>query len=848
MPLGPTPPEVLAPAGTREAMEAAVQAGADAVYFGLQQFNARARAANFEVSELPELMRWLHRAGVKGYVTLNTLVFDAELPALMETLQACAQAGVDALIVQDLGVMTLAHQAFPELPLHASTQMTCTDVSSVEFARELGASRVVLARELSLEEIASVKNATDMPLEVFVHGALCIAYSGQCLTSEALGGRSANRGACAQACRLPYDLLVDDKLVELGNKSFLLSPMDLDAADLVPKLADLGVRSLKIEGRLKGPEYVASTTRLYRNAVDSLALENASLDAPAVAGQSHRAELRTLSHSSFSRGSGTGFLAGVNHQALVDGETCDHRGLELGRVVGVRERGRFFEVSITSAFALHLGDGVLISGEKANHHEVGGRVWAMEVGGKPAEAANANDTVWFHLGPERPLRRVEVGRRVFLTHSPRLQKQIEEEQRTLGRRHTLNFTLEGEFGTPLRLTATSSHGGTATVPFSAPLERANKTPTTREQVLGALGRLGETPYHLGELTWLVPEGALIPLSQINEARRALVPQLLSNTDLPRPKRDVAYANTRLAEALAQPIAAPPLPPQASGLFVLCRTLEQARAALAAGAAGVYLDFLELKGCAAAVLALRSEGAAWVGVAPPRIRKPNEGKLDGYLRNLKPEGFLVRGLGTLRELQALPKTENTPMFVGDFSLNLTNRVSVAKALSFGLSAFTPSFDLDEQQLLTYLGELAPYAELVLHHPMPLFHMEHCVYAALLSNGADYKTCGRPCDRHKVKLRDRIGLDHPVEADVGCRNTVFHAQAQSAAALVPRLQALGVHRFRMELVQESPEQTHELVETYAALLRSQLRPEELRQKLKAKLGYGVVSGSLRVISNA
>src|SRR5688572_26251670 len=230
-------PEVLAPAGDREAMEAAVRAGADAVYFGLQGFNARARATNFDGAELGRTMAYLHEHGVRGYVTLNTLVFDSELASVEAAVRTCAEAGVDAVIVQDLGVAKIARAIAPDLHVHASTQMTCTDASSVELARELGAKRVILARELSVEDIAKIREKTDAELEVFVHGALCISYSGQCLTSEAIGGRSANRGACAQACRLPYELRVDGVLHDLGDKAHLLSPQDLEASALRPQRA-----------------------------------------------------------------------------------------------------------------------------------------------------------------------------------------------------------------------------------------------------------------------------------------------------------------------------------------------------------------------------------------------------------------------------------------------------------------------------------------------------------------------------------------------------------------------------------------------------------------------------------
>ena len=220
----PFRPELLAPAGDRAAMEAAVRGGADAVYFGLPGFNARARATNFEPAALRETLAYLHGHGVRGYVALNTLVFDDELPRLEAAVRACADAAVDAVIVQDLGVASLVHAVAPSMPMHASTQMTCTDAASVELARSLGASRVILARELSLDDIAAIRAPTDVELEVFVHGALCISYSGQCLTSEAIGGRSANRGACAQACRLPYELVVDGELRDQGEHAYL-SPL-----------------------------------------------------------------------------------------------------------------------------------------------------------------------------------------------------------------------------------------------------------------------------------------------------------------------------------------------------------------------------------------------------------------------------------------------------------------------------------------------------------------------------------------------------------------------------------------------------------------------------------------------
>jgi putative protease len=234
-------PELLAPAGDRDCVRAAIENGADAIYFGLDTgFNARARAKNFDVADLPQLMADLHRRGLKGYVTLNTLVFTSELPEVDQLVRQIAAAGVDAVLVQDLGLVRLIRAICPDLPIHASTQMTMTSSQNIAAAEELGVSRVVLARECSLDEIRRIRRETQVPIEVFVHGALCVAYSGQCLTSESLGGRSANRGQCAQACRLPYDLVCDGSDVDLGEQKYLLSPQDLAGMDVLPALVQAG--------------------------------------------------------------------------------------------------------------------------------------------------------------------------------------------------------------------------------------------------------------------------------------------------------------------------------------------------------------------------------------------------------------------------------------------------------------------------------------------------------------------------------------------------------------------------------------------------------------------------------
>ena len=409
----PPKPELLAPAGDWQCVRAAIENGADAIYFGLEcGFNARARAANFGLADMPELMQTLHRHNVKGYVTLNTLAFPNELPEVEKLIRELAENGVDAVLVQDIGVARLARAICKDLPLHASTQMTMTSAETIELAEQLGMERVVVARELSLDEIRSIRSGTEMPIETFVHGALCVAYSGQCLTSESLGGRSANRGQCAQACRLSYELISDGEVVDLGDQKYLLSPQDLAAYELTPELLDAGVCSLKIEGRLKTPEYVAGITRHYRNAIDA-AHQRREV--------SMAAEDRYEMEMSFSRGFSPGWLEGCDHKMLVPATSSAKRGVLAGRVTSVQGNRVFVELLCPLA----AGDGVVFEGDRESGTEQGGRIFGVFSNGERATGEVIQGEVALTFGNDAiDLEQIEVGLQVWKTDDPKLNKRL----------------------------------------------------------------------------------------------------------------------------------------------------------------------------------------------------------------------------------------------------------------------------------------------------------------------------------------------------------------------------------------------------------------------------------------
>jgi putative protease len=801
----PRCPELLAPAGDWECARAAVENGADAIYFGLERFNARMRAHNFTEADLPKLMEFLHRRGVKGYVTFNTLVFADEMREAETYLRAIIAAGVDAAIVQDVGICRLIRQLSPDFPIHASTQMTITSAAGVEFARELGCSLVVLARECSLKEIEAIQQraAAQLPLEVFVHGALCVAYSGQCLTSEALGGRSANRGECAQACRMPYELLSDGKLIPLGDRRYLLSPQDLAGLEVLPNLVRAGVASLKVEGRLKSPEYVANITRVYRRALDGIAEDS-------------RYDLEMA----FSRGLYTGWFKGINNQELVHARFGKKRGVYLGEVKRIERE----HVVLDLQAPLKPGDGVVFDAGQPDQQEEGGRVY--EVSQRKAEAV-----IGFGRGDVH-FKHLHVGDKVWKTSDPELDRRLRQTfsgaQPQFQR--PISVEVHGHAGAPATIIARDELGNVAKAASSMPLARAEKQPLTEARLREQFARLGGTPFRLGELKSFLEGEVILPVSELNRLRRQLVTELEQLRAQPKRwiSRSVLDCGSPLP--LSRGVASD------SELIVLARTMPQLEVALQSGVRTIYCEFENPKRYREAVPIARSAGAT-IFVAPPRIFKTGEEWILKQVRSSDADGYLVRNYDHLKFFADTRR-------IGDFSLNVANSLTADYFIQrYGLERVTASYDLNIAQLDALLKSAPPdWFEITIHQHMPMFHMEHCVFCAFLSSGTDYRDCGRPCDTHEVKLRDRVGAEHVLKADAGCRNTVFNARAQTGAEYVAHLQALGARKFRIEFVDETPAEVKDAITKYNQLLAGRLTGDQIWRDLRALNQLGVTRGQL------
>jgi U32 family peptidase len=797
-------PELLAPAGDWDCVKAAVENGADAIYFGLDRFNARMRAENFTTADLPELMSFLHQRGVKGYLTLNTLIFPSELLAVEQYLKTAIRAGVDAAIVQDVGICRAIRHISPDWPIHASTQMTITSAAGVQFAQDLGCNLVVLARECSIEEIGKIQQQlgpTKLPLEIFVHGALCVAYSGQCLTSESLGGRSANRGECAQACRLPYELVADGYKVDLGDRQYLLSPQDLSGLELLPQIVAAGISCLKIEGRLKTPEYVASVTKIYRQAIDSLDYRSNNPDRD-----------RYQLEMAFSRGLATGWLDGIDNQMLVHGEFSSKQGVLVGVVMRVGARSIILQLQAP----IKPGDGLAIGNQG-----VGGRVYTVDIDDDMAQVSFNWEQV--------DLRAISVGDKVWKTSDPELAKQVRQTYSTdkVGATQALRIIAQGEIDQPLKLIATDLQGHEVQVTSAMVLSIAQNKPLTAVKLQEQLGRLGGTPFHLDELTWELAAQTMLPVSELNRLRREIVTQMLELRTQPRVwqlDEDRSFAD--LLPGVTTVMSLPQI-------NVLVRTLAQLEAAISAAVPQIYCEFSNPQDYRSAA---GLGGNSKLFAVPPRITKSNEQWTLKQLEACNPVGYLVRNYDQL-ELFAGKRC------IGDFSLNVANAITADYFHSLGLERLTASYDLNITQLADLIKSYSPHLlEVTIHQHMPMFHMEHCVFCAFLSTGKDYRDCGRPCETQQVELVDRVGTAHVLQADIGCRNTLYNGVAQTGAEYLVDLLDLGIRHFRVEFLREDGQKVVEVIDRYRQLLAGEISGAQLWQSLQLRNQLGVTRGTL------
>jgi len=493
--------ELLAPAGNMSSLKAAVMAGCDAVYLGGIKFGARAFSKNFNNDELVQAINYCHLYGVKVYVTVNTLVYENEVNSFLEYIEFLHMNNVDALIIQDFGMFDLVRKTFPNLELHASTQMHIHNLDGVRMMEKLGMHRVVLARETSIDDIRLIKENSNVELEVFIHGALCISYSGQCLMSSLIGGRSGNRGACAGSCRLKYDI-IDEKGTKLNKGQYPLSTKDLNSLEHIGELIDAGVASLKIEGRMKSPEYVFMVVSLYRKAIDSYYRDGCvKID------EYELLKLKKIFNRDFVKG----FLFNVDNNDLINGHRPNHMGVSIGKIVDYKKG--ITKIKLTDSIS--IGSGLRVIGKK---NDVGISVNEMYVNNKLVKEANSGDIVSMKVNSD-----VSIGDNVVITMDKKLSNEINSIVDNNLRKVKINGKFCGHVGEKLFLSITD--GVHEISVYGNIVSKSVNSPVDRGTICKKLSKLGDTVYKFDNIEIDIDDNIFIPIKEINDLRRDAVNKL-----------------------------------------------------------------------------------------------------------------------------------------------------------------------------------------------------------------------------------------------------------------------------------------------------------------------------------
>lgn len=813
-------PELLLPVGTQEMLTAAINNGADAVYFGVPHWNARGRTEDFTFEDVEEMIQYARTRGVRTFLAMNVLVFEREIQGLPEFLERLISLKPDAFIIQDIGLARLIRAIAPDQEIHASTQMTLSSAEGIGLVKSLGFNRAVLARELSLKEIAAIKATTDLELEVFIHGALCVSYSGQCLTSENFGGRSANRGQCAQSCRLPYRIFVDGKEFLDTDVKYLFSPHDLCALPRLEYLEEIGVDSLKVEGRLKSPEYVAAVSKAYRKALDNQPLQDQD-----------REPLEVL----FSRGLWTGWLEGDDHQKLVDGTFSNHHGQFLGNVNKAGSNGVTIELD-PNANLPQPGDGILFENPKQDI-SVGARLFGIK-------APVRDGMTILTFSRDFDIRKITGGMKCYRNDSPALERELRKTftEREYMKRSPVSMVLSGTIGKPLQLELQDDKHNTVLVESENILEESrsqndNAAKLLRELAQKELSALSGTAYRLESLSVDIPPKAFVPGKWLRMLRQSAVEKLDALRCKWKPLKPSAIAGHALLNSVKVANVKTGNDKEIPTISVLVRNPEQVTALQGLPIQNVIMDFDWGVKYEKSLQQIREQGFK-AGMATLRIHKPGE---NHYLKNilrLAPDFALVRNLGAL----AILRESGIPL-AGDYSLNAANSLSYDWLLSQGLATLHPSWDLNSAQLFDLLESIdASKLELTLHQYMPAFHSEYCAFARALTTGRRFPECGKICTQHKVEILDHKGERHFLQSDAECRNTLFVGKPQSALKLLPDLHRAGVNHFRIEMLQENPETVQQKVSIYTQAILGKISVEEAVRQAGVQEKYGLSDGQL------
>lgn len=810
--------ELLAPAGSYEAFLAAVENDCDAVYLGGRLLNARLFAGNFDEYELQNALDYAHTRGVKIYLTLNTLVLDSEMQEAIEYTAKVFKMGVDAFIIQDLGLASNLKKAIPNIKIHASTQMTTYNSEGVAELEKMGFSRVVLARELALSEIKQICQATQTEIEVFVHGALCISYSGQCLMSSIIGGRSGNRGKCAQPCRLPYSIQKDNKKVKSG---YLLSSKDICFIENLPDLIDAGVSSIKIEGRMKSPEYVASVVRIYRKYLDEIEAQQNYKNAINVSKEDMQKLLQSFNRGGFSKG----YLLGKTGPNMMAYEKPKNWGTFLGNVLEQDKHTNSIKIRLDNS--LGNGDGIEIWSNKIFDNSPGGIITKIVKDGKLVKRAYAGDIVWASVIKGE----VKKGSKVYKTSDKELLEQVALSfaKQTRKTDITASFTLKiGEL--PV-LCLKDDSGNTVSVSGNLFPEKAVNKPLTQERISEQLKKMGSTPFNIVQLSLEIDQNVVIPISELNNIRREAAEQL-ENKIILSGRNKIDTANDSVINSIDY------LP---KDLLELKNINKHKKVKLSVmlysfdtnvinnvinidlsklNADRLYIPFNNIlnEKVKDLIKSYREKGNAnEIYAYIPAIIK---GKYSDIIkRNLSEisklvDGFLVGNIGTTKIIK--DKLGENVNIIADYSFNILNSFSMNFLKESGYKGAMLSYEMNLHQLNSLRLPEEFDTELGIYGKMPLMTSEYCPVGGSVGNNQP-KKCNTVCKDGVYHLKDRKGVDFLIKCDcVDCRSMIFNSNVIFAPDLIGQIVKSGIDYMRLSFVDETPQDIYNIINLHRSLV--------------------------------
>jgi len=804
--------EILAPAGSPEALRAAVENGADSVYLGGKEFSARKYASNFNREEIAKAVEYCHIRGVNVYVTVNTLIRNNEMERVLEFLLFLYNIGVDAVIVQDLGLIKAVKKILPDFTLHVSTQATVLNSSGVSFLKNWGIKRVILARELSFQEIKKIKEKTEAELEVFAHGALCFSFSGQCLMSSLIGGRSGNRGRCAQPCRLPYTLVdrCTGEVFKDFENFYFLSTRDLNLIYHIPELVKAGVSAIKIEGRMKRPEYVAVVVGIYRKVLDRY---YKNPDKFCVSDEEYE-QLAQI----FNRDFTTGFFTGDPKPAFMSYSRPNNRGIFLGRITSIDKKRKLIYVNLRTH--LSKGDGIEIW--VTDEGRKGLIVKELYLEGRPVKEAPRDSTVEI---PVPSMDGVRAGDRIFKTSDAELLSKAKETYTSPKnfKKIPLEIFAEVRVGKPLVLKGTDADGNSAVVETSFKAEKAVKRPLTEEFIREQLDRLGNTPFALEKFQCILDGQSIIPVSEINRARRELVSsleQIRRSKKLPKPLgyeefrknlQEVLNISKGFTEGKAKNHNK--LLPKIS---IAVSDLEGIKTSIKTGADRIYIGGEQFgkKGMTIEdikrAVEMCHENDVEIYCALHRIwLEKEQDKIKEFVEKTliyEPTGYTAGNYGSINLL----KQYGVKNIHADYSLNVFNDQTITALLDSGVASYTLSLELSFKDLKEF-KTISSAAECVAHGALPLMVSQFCFLGDVFRTFSN-KSCEGICAEKKFGLKDRLNYIFPLESDSECRIYIFNSKELCMIENIENFLQLGIGYLRIEAKGRSTEYIKNTVGAY------------------------------------